>query len=80
MPEQFQAVGQLSSPIPRERFPEVMAWVFPLIGNDDRENTLRIWQTVMPPPVFAGVKPLIIKAIGTDWPEMTRRIPSLLDA
>ena len=80
LPDQGQAIGQLASHIPQARFPEVIAWVFPLIGNDDRENTLRIWQMVMPAPVFGGIKPLIIKAVGADWPELTRRIPTLLDA
>jgi hypothetical protein len=32
---------------------------------------------VMPPPVFAGAKQLIQKAIGNDWVELTRRIPTL---
>jgi hypothetical protein len=32
---------------------------------------------VMPAPVFAGAKQLIQKAIGDDWTELTRRIPSL---
>jgi hypothetical protein len=37
----------------------------------------RIWQMVMPAPTFAGVKELIKKAIGSDWTELTRRIPTL---
>ena len=79
MPEQAKAVGQMSSTVPQERFPEVVAWMYPLMGNDDRENMTRIWQTVMPAPVFAEVKGLISKAIGDDWAELTRRIPTLLD-
>jgi hypothetical protein len=31
----------------------------------------------MPAPVFAQLKPLIQKALGDDWAELTRRIPSL---
>jgi hypothetical protein len=77
-PEQGKAVGIMSSTVPQDRFPEVIAWLFPLIGNDDRENTTRIFQMVMPPPVFAGVKQLIQKAIGSDWTELTRRIPTLM--
>lgn len=77
MPDQGKAVGVLSSAVPQARFPEVIAWMFPLLGNDDRENMTRIWQMVMPPPVFAGVKQLIHKAIGDDWAELTRRIPTL---
>jgi hypothetical protein len=37
----------------------------------------RIWQMVMPAPFFAQVKPLIQKAIGDDWAELARRIPTL---
>ena len=75
--DQGKAAGIMSSTVPQERFPEVVAWMFPLIGNDDRENMTRIWQMVMPAPVFAQVKPLIQKALGNDWAELTRRIPTL---
>jgi hypothetical protein len=77
MPEQGKALGIMSSTVPQDRFPEVVAWMFPLIGHDDRENMTRIWQTVMPSPVFAGVKEHIRKAVGSDWAELTRRIPTL---
>ena len=77
MPDQVKALGAMASTVPQERFPEVIAWMFPLIGNDDRENMTRIWQMVLPPPVFAGVKQLIQKAVGDDWAELTRRIASL---
>jgi hypothetical protein len=79
LPDQGKAVGQMASLVPQERFPEVIAWMFPLLGPDDRENMTRIWQMVMPAPVFDGVKPLIRKAIGDDWAELARRIPALLD-
>jgi hemerythrin-like domain-containing protein len=77
LPEQAKALGIMSGTVPRERFPEVIAWMFPLIGNDDRENMTRIWQMVMPAPVFSGVKGLIKNSVGTDWAELTRRIPGL---
>jgi len=77
LPEQGKAVGIMSSAIPQERFPEVVAWMFPLMGHDDRENMTCIWQMVMPAPAFAGVKELIKKAVGSDWAELTHRIPTL---
>jgi hypothetical protein len=77
LPDQGKAIGIMSSTVPKERFPELVAWMFPLIGNDDRENMIRIWQMVMPAPIFAGVKELIKKAIVSDWAELTRRIPTL---
>jgi hypothetical protein len=67
----------MSSTVPQDRFPEVIAWEFPLIGPDDRENMTRILQMVMPPPVFVQVKQLIQKAVGPDWAELVRRIPTL---
>jgi hypothetical protein len=51
--------------------------MFPLLGDDDRENMTRIWQMVLPPPAFAQVKLLIQKAVGKGWAELTRRIPAL---
>jgi hypothetical protein len=77
LPDQGKAVGIMANQIPQERFPEVVAWMFPLIGNDDRENMTRIWQMVMPPPAFDMAKMLIQQAIGDDWAELTRRIPNL---
>ncbi|MCJ7444511.1 MAG: hemerythrin domain-containing protein [Methanotrichaceae archaeon] len=77
LPEQGKAVGIMSRTVPQERFPELVAWMFPLLGHDDRENMILIWQSVMPAPAFTGVKELIKKAIGSDWAELTRRIPTL---
>jgi hypothetical protein len=76
-PEQRNAMNIMAAAVPRERFPEVVMWMFPLIGNDDRENVIRIWQIVMPAPVLDNLKGLIKKAVGSDWAELTRRIPSL---
>jgi hypothetical protein len=75
--DQGEAVGKMASTVPQDRFPEVVAWMFPLLGHDDRENMTRIWQMVLPPPAFAGAQALIQKAIGHDWEELTRRIPEL---
>lgn len=57
--------------------PEGVAWMFPLMGHDDRENMTRVWQMLMPAEAFAGVKQLVQKAVGDDWAELTRRIPEL---
>jgi len=77
LPEQGKALGIMSSMIPKERFPELVGWLYPLIGNDDRENMTRIWQMVMPAPAFASVKELIKKSVGSEWAELTHRIPTL---
>jgi hypothetical protein len=78
MPDQGKALGIMASAVPQQRFPEVVAWLFPLLGDDDRENMTRIWQMLMPPEVFAGLLPLIRDAVGADWAELTRRIPTLV--
>jgi len=78
LPDQVKALGLMSSTVPQARFPEAIAWLYPLLGNDDREDLTRVWQMAMPAPVFAGVKQLIHQAVGNDWTELTRRIPTLL--
>jgi hypothetical protein len=78
IPDQLKALGIMSSSIPQDRFPDAIAWLFPLLGSGDRENVVRIWQGLMPAPVFAGVKQLMQKAVGSsDWAELARRIPNL---
>lgn len=77
MPDQQRAVGVMSASVPPERFPEAVAWVFPLLGIDDRENLTRVFQLLMPPEVFAGATRLIQKALGDDWGELSQRIPEL---
>jgi hemerythrin-like domain-containing protein len=77
IPDQAVIIGKMSQKIPQERFPEVIAWLFPLIGINDRENMVRIWQQVLPPPVFSKVTGLIKPATGDGWTELTRRIPEL---
>jgi iron-sulfur cluster repair protein YtfE (RIC family) len=77
LPEQGVINGKMAQKVPQERFPEIVAWLYPLIGPDDRENMTRIWQQSMPAPVFAAVSGFIRTAIGNDWAELTRRIPEL---
>jgi hypothetical protein len=77
VPDQGKAVGVMAGGIPQDRFPEFVAWMYPLLGHDDRENMTRIWQMVMPADAFAGAAQLVHKAIGEDWAELTRRIPAL---
>jgi hypothetical protein len=77
VPDQGQAVGIMASEVPPDRFPELVAWMFPLLGHQDRENMTRIWQMVMPPDAFNGATALVQQAIGDDWTELARRIPDL---
>jgi hypothetical protein len=77
LPEQKKAMDIMAANVPQKRFPELVEWWFPLIGNDDRENIARIWQMVLPPPAFAQIREIIKTTIGSDWDELTRRIPNL---
>lgn len=77
LPDQAKAVGVMAGAVPRDRFPELVAWMFPLMGDDDRENMTRVWQMAMPPEVFAGAVQLVHQAIGDDFAELSRRIPDL---
>jgi len=63
LPEEKGMGGTLSSMVPRERLPEVIAWIFPLLGTVDRQNLTEVFQMLMPPEVFSGVEGLIRKAL-----------------
>lgn len=77
LPDQGDIVGKMARKVPPDRFPEVVKWLFPLIGHNDRENMTRIFRQTLPEPAFAGAIKLIEAAIGDDWTELTRRIPEL---
>jgi len=77
LPEERGVVGTVAGMVPRERFPEVIAWIFPLLNKDERENLTRVFQMLMPPEVFSGVRGLIEKALGGEWPDLVRRIPEV---
>jgi hypothetical protein len=75
--DQGQAVGVMAGEVPQDRFPEFVAWMYPLLGDDDRENMTRIWQMVMPADAFAGAVQLVHRAIGDEFAELCQRIPDL---
>ncbi len=77
VPDQGKAVGIMAAEIPQELQPEFIMWMYPLLGDDDRENMTRIQLMVQPPEAFAAVTRLIQRAIGDGWTELTRRMPEL---
>jgi len=77
VPDQAHAVGVMAGQVPADRNPELIAWMFPLLGDDDRENMTRVWQMVMPPEVFAGAVQIVHQSIGDEFKELHRRIPEL---
>jgi len=64
LPEERAMAGSISAMVPRERFPEVIGWLFPLLTQDERDAVVSVFQMVMPPEVFTGVQALIAKAVG----------------
>jgi hypothetical protein len=76
--DQTKAVGIMAGGVPKDRFPEFVMWLYPLMGPDDRENMTRVWQMLMPEEVFAGALGLVRSAIGDDFAELTDRIPELV--
>jgi hypothetical protein len=77
LPDQAIIAQKMSRKIPQERYPQAVAWLFPLLKPNDRENMLRIWQQAMTRPVFTQVTSLARAAVGDEWSEMVRRIPEL---
>jgi hypothetical protein len=75
--EQASIVGTMARKVPPDRAPTLVRWLFPLLGHDDRAVVTRGWMTLMPPQVFAGLKPLIRETVAEDWAELTRRVPEL---
>ena len=69
----------MSSKIPPNRFPAAIAWLFPLLDLNDRVTVTKGWMTLMPPQIFANVKPLIKSAVAEGWDEILQRIPELSD-
>jgi hypothetical protein len=75
--DQWVIIGKMSQEPPRERVPEVIDWLFHLIGADDRENMVRVFRQIMPEPVVTETLRLVKAAVGDGWSELTRRIPEI---
>ncbi len=75
--DQGKAVDILAYAVPADRFDEFVTWMFRLVGDDDREKVVRVWQTAMPSTVFADSIRTVEAAIGDDFGELARRVPEL---
>ena len=80
LPDQGRAIGEMASHAPHDRFPEVVAWMFPLMGLADRVSMARAWQMGMPAEGFAVATTLIEVAVGDDWPELDQHLAALQGA
>jgi len=75
--EQVVIAGLMSRKVPPEKFPTLIQWLFPLIDLSDQIVVTKGWMSLMPPQVFANIKPLIKQAAAGNWVELTGRIPDL---
>jgi len=75
--EQSSIIGVMSRDIPQDKTPKAIRWLFPLLTHNDRALVAKTWMTMMPPQVFAGIKPLIRETIADDWDELIQRVPEL---
>ena len=75
--EQTAIVRLMSSKVPPERFPAMVQWFLPLLDFDDRVVVTEGWMKLMPPQVFASLKPLMRKIMAKDWDELTYIVPNL---
>jgi iron-sulfur cluster repair protein YtfE (RIC family) len=77
--QQVAIGGIMSSKIPPDRFPAAITWLMPLLDLNDQVTVTKGWMTLMPPQIFASVKPLIKKAVAQSWGAIAQRIPELND-
>ena len=77
LPDQRAIGSRMAQKVPQEYFPQAVKWLFSLVGANDRENIIRIWQQTLPAPVFAMAAGLVRETLGNDWAELTGRIPEL---
>jgi hypothetical protein len=75
--QQVTIGGIMSSKIPPDRFPAAIAWLMPLLDQNDQVTVTKGWMTFMPPQMFANVKPLIKNAVAQGWNMIAQRIPEL---
>jgi iron-sulfur cluster repair protein YtfE (RIC family) len=75
--EQVSIVGIMSKKVPPDRFPTLAKWLFPMLDFEDQLVITKGWTTLMPPQIFAVVKPLIKQNVGENWVKLTQLIPEL---
>ena len=69
----------MSKKVPPEKFPTMIQWLFPLLDFEDQFVVTRGWMALMPPQVFAGVKPLIKQNVAENWVKLAKAIPEIND-
>jgi hypothetical protein len=77
--EQGGILATMSGHVPRDRFPDVVAWLFPLVDLDDRATMVRIYQQAQPPEVLTGLLGLIKGVIGDEYAALAAAVPGIPD-
>ena len=77
--EQIEIGRKMSGKVPPKRFPSLVQWLLPLLDFDDRVVITMGWMKMMPPQVFANLKPVMKKLMAQDWVALSKRIPQLDD-
>jgi hypothetical protein len=77
--QQIAIGGIMSSKVPPDRFPATIEWMFPLLDLNDRVTVTNGWMKLMPPQIFASVKPIIKSVVAEGWDAIVNRIPELND-
>ncbi len=76
--EEQAVIGQtMSRKVPPEKFPSMINWLFPLLGLNDQVVVAKIWMMLMPPQVFANIKPLIKSSVANNWQELVKQVPGI---
>ena len=75
--EQVTIGGIMSSKVPSNRFPAMIQWLLPLLNLGDQITVTKGWITIMPPTVFANIKPIIKSNVAENWVKITQQIPEL---
>lgn len=75
--EQIDIGALMSRSIPPDKYPTMIQWVLPLLDLEDQVIVAKGWANVMPPQVFAGIRPLIEKAVAGNWVKLTTLVPEL---
>jgi hypothetical protein len=77
--EQIDIGALMSRSIPPDKHPTMIQWVLPLLDLEDQVVVAKGWVNVMPPQVFAGIRPLVEKAVAGNWVRLTKLVPELED-
>lgn len=76
--EQGGILATMSGQVPRDRFPEVVSWLFRNVDLDDRITMVRLFQRAQPPEVLVGLLGIVKGTLGDDdYAAVSAEVPGL---